>query len=94
MKKKMQSLSRQREKLIEKIAAQRASLANEMNPWQTRFHRIDQGISVLKFLKNHPALTFSGGLLIQAVGTTRMGKWLRVGWLAWQIAKKFRNHKS
>jgi len=85
MNEKLIRLAERRESLVAQAAAQRTALAQHIEPWRIPLARVDQGLAVLRYLKNHPAWIVGGGVLLAALRPGRVGKWLRRGWVTWQM---------
>lgn len=87
-------LTKQREHLIARAAAQRLSLAQTLEPLRVPIHRIDQGLAVLRYIARHPAWIIGGGFVIATLRPARVGAWLGRGWMIWKILRKLRNNKQ
>ena len=87
---KLIRLAERRERLVAQAAAQRMALAQNIEPWRIPLALADQGLAALRFIKSHPAWIVSGGVLLAALRPGRVGKWLRRGWVTWQIMHKLR----
>ncbi|MFP5408179.1 MAG: YqjK-like family protein [Gammaproteobacteria bacterium] len=83
-------LAERRRRLVAQAALQRFTLANEMVPWRARLARVDQGVAVFRYLRSRPFLVVGTALLFAAVRPRGVGKWLRRGWLVWQIGRRLR----
>lgn len=90
---KLMQLAERRERLVMQAAAQRTTLAHNIEPWRTPLALADQGLAALRYLKNHPSWIVGGIFLFAALRPGRVGKWLRRGWVAWQILYKLRGRK-
>ena len=90
MNEKLIRLAERRERLVAKAAAQRMALAQYIEPWRIPLARADQGLAALRFIKSHPAWLVGGGVLLAALRPGRVGKWLRRGWVTWQILHQLR----
>ena len=87
---KLIRLAERRERLVAQAAAQRMALAQNIEPWRKPLARADQGLAALRYIKSHPAWIVGGGALLAALRLGRAGKWLRRGWVTWQIMHKLR----
>lgn len=87
---KLIRLRQRRERLIAQIAMQRLTLAQTVASMRTPIALADRGLAVLRFIKRHPVLLAGAGMLLGALRPSRVGKWLRGGWLAWQFMRKLR----
>jgi hypothetical protein len=79
-----------REHLIARVAAQRIVLAQNIEPWRPPLARVDQGLAAIGYLKRHPAWLIGGSALLVALRPGRVVKWLRRGWVAWQVVHQLR----
>ena len=87
---KLIRLAERRERLVAQAAAQRMVLAQNIEPWRIPLALADQGLDALRFIKRHPAWVVGGGVLLAALRPGRTWKWLRRGWVTWQIMHKLR----
>ena len=90
MNEKLIRLAERRERLVAQAAVQRMTLAQNIEPWRVPLARVDQGLAALRYIKSHPAWIVGGGVLLAALRLGRGGKWLRRGWVAWQMMHKLR----
>ncbi|MEO8417527.1 MAG: YqjK-like family protein [Methylophilaceae bacterium] len=88
---KLIQLAERREHLIAQAAAQRTALAQSIEPWRMPLTLVDQGLSALRFIRSHPAWIVGGAALLAVLRPGRAVKWLRRGWLSWQVINKFRS---
>ncbi len=91
MNEKSARLAEQRERLIKLAATQRTALAQNIEPWRIPLARVDLGLAALRYIKRHPAWLVGGGVLFAALRPSRVVKWLRRGWLAWQMLRGLRS---
>jgi hypothetical protein len=84
---KLIQLAERRERLVAQAATQRIALAQNLEPWRIPLARVDLGLAALRFFKHHPAWLVSGGVLFAAIQPSRAIKWLRRGWMAWQMLR-------
>ncbi|MSP86934.1 MAG: hypothetical protein EXR38_01350 [Methylotenera sp.] len=85
-------LAKRREHLVEKAEAQRLALAQNVEVWSKPLTMADQGLNVLRYIRNHPIMIAGGGTaVLSMLRPSRFGKWFRRGWLAWQILQKLSN---
>jgi hypothetical protein len=82
---KSSHLVEQRENLINLAAAQRTALAQSIEPWRIPLARVDQGLAALQSLKRNPLWLVGGIVILTLLRPVRVVKWLRGGWLAWQV---------
>lgn len=90
MKRKLAQLADRRRQLVAQAARQRTALAQDMAPWRARLALVDQGVAAIRYLRSRPFLILGAALLFAAVRPQGAGKWLRRGWLAWQIGRRLR----
>ena len=87
---KLTRLAERRAHLLAQIAAQRMALAQNIAPWRTPLARVDRGLAVLRYIRCHPAWIVVAVAVLAAWRPTRAGKWLRRGWVTWQIVHRLR----
>ncbi|MDO9272473.1 MAG: YqjK-like family protein [Rugosibacter sp.] len=86
-------LAARREQLIAQAAAQRMALAQSIEPWRAPLALADQGLVVVRLIKSRPAWLVGAAALFLAVlrpaglRSGHIGKWLRRGWVTWQIVQ-------
>ncbi len=90
MTEKLAHLVEQRENLIRLAAAQRTALAQNIEPWRLPLTRVDQGLAALRAIKRNPAWIVGGVALLTVFRPYRVVKWLRGGWVAWQVLRGLR----
>lgn len=91
MNKKLRQLAERRERLVAQAAAQRMTLAQNIEPWRLPLARADQGLAALRYIKGHPAWIVGGVVLLLGVlRPGRVGKWLGRGWVTWRMVHKLR----
>jgi hypothetical protein len=83
-------LVEQRKNLIKLAAAQRAALAQHIEPWRMPLARVDQGLAALRVIKRNPAWIVGGLVFLTVLRPYRVVKWLRGGWVAWQMLRGLR----
>jgi hypothetical protein len=83
-------LVEQRKNLIKLAAAQRAALAQHIEPWRMPLARVDQGLAALRVIKRNPAWIVGGLVFLTVLRPYRVVKWLRGGWVAWQMLRVLR----
>lgn len=88
---KLIRLAERRERLVAQAAAQRVALAQNIEPWRVPLALADQGLAALRFIKRHPAWMVGGVVMFAALRPGNVGKWLRRGWVTWQIMHKLRS---
>jgi hypothetical protein len=87
------SLAERREHLLAQSAAQRSALARDIEVWRKPLAMADQGLAALRSLKRHPAWIAAGLGLLVSLRPGRVGKWLRYGWVSWQLVQQLRSRR-
>lgn len=90
MNQKLTLLAERRRRLVAQAAAERITLAQDLQPWRARLALVDQGVAVFRTVGRHPALIVSAALLLVALRPRYAVKWLQRGWLAWQLGRRLR----
>ena len=84
-------LAARRQKLVAQAAVQRSTLAYELEPWRARLVLVDRGVAALRYIGRTPALMMAGGALLLVFWRPgHTGKWLRRGWVVWQLGRRLR----
>lgn len=86
-------LAERRRHLVAQASAQRMALAQNMAVWHRPLALADTGLAALRFIKSHPVWIAGGSLLLSSLRPGGLGKWLRRGWLTWQVIRKLRSPK-
>jgi len=85
--KRLTELALKREQLQQQITRQRIILARDIEPLAKPLAVADQALDLLRRASAHTELVL-GGLIILATWRNRgPGKWLRRGWLTWEISQ-------
>jgi hypothetical protein len=87
---KLTQLAERRERLVAQAAAQRMALAQNIEPWRIPLARIDQGLAAMRVIKRHPAWIVGSVVLFAVLRPVRVVKWLRRGWVVWQMLPRLR----
>lgn len=77
-----------RQLLLAQSALQRATLAQEIAPWQPRLAWVDRGIAAGRYLQRYPAALAAAGLLLVALRPHRAVAWFERGWMLWQVGSR------
>lgn len=83
-------LAERRERLVAQAAAQRRTLALDIEPWRIPLALADQGLTALRYIKRHPEWIIGGIVLLAALRPRHVGKWLGRGWVSWQLVHRLR----
>jgi hypothetical protein len=94
MNNKLSQLAARRQQLVALSAAQRATLAYDLEPWRARLALVDRGVAGIRYVRRHPVLMLGGALVFAALRLRQTGKWLQRGLLVWQIGRSFRQQSS
>jgi hypothetical protein len=78
-------LSRRRSELVARSAAQRAELGELCHVWRVPLAIVDQGVTVWRFFRMHPALLAGLSAAFVVVWPRRSVKWLGRGWALWRF---------
>lgn len=92
MRGELQRLAERRGELVARAATQRIALAHALEPWRPRLALVDRGVAVFRYLAHHPALVAGAVLLFVVLRPRQAGKWLRRGWMVWQLGRSL--HRS
>lgn len=91
MTQRFNSVAERRSRLLEKIQVQRLALAHDMQPWRGRLALVDQGVAAFHYFKSHAAVMIGSTLLIAVLRPRFTGRWLRRGWMLWQLGRRLRS---
>ena len=83
-------IAERRHALVTRAAAQRLQLGQDLDAWRRPLAIADKGMAAVRFIKSHPAWMMGGVVLPGLMGPTLVGKWMRRGWFALQVANKLR----
>jgi hypothetical protein len=83
-------LVERRERLVAQAAAQRRTLAQDIEPWRTPLALTDQGLHALRYIRSHPKWIVGGIALFAILRPRHVGKWLGRGWMTWQLIHSLR----
>lgn len=78
-----------RQHLIAEAALQRVQLSQQADVLRKPLALADNGLSIVRYIKHHPLLLASGATILTIANKSKMAKWVRRGWLTWQLAKRF-----
>jgi hypothetical protein len=82
-------ITRRKERLIGRAAAQRAAMADAWHYWQQPAHVVDRGIAAARFLKSHPLLLGVGVAAAVVLGRRNLLGWISRGWVVWRALRSF-----
>jgi hypothetical protein len=86
-----QRIAQRRSHLQIVAASQRAELGQCIERLRAPLALVDRGVQAIRFVRRHPLLLGGAGALFVALRPYRISKWLRRGWLAWQLVRRLRN---
>ncbi len=78
-------LAERRATLLERSAAQRAHLSQALAPWRAPLAMVEQGLTVVNYVRGHPALLVGVVAFVAVLRPRRGARWLGRGWLAWRV---------
>lgn len=87
---KLVAIEARRQILIEAAAAQRVALAQDIEPWRAPLALADQGLRVLRIVRQHPQWLIGAVALYALIRPRGVGLWLQRGWVGWQLAQRLR----
>ena len=94
MSKKSLDVTTHRQQLLALIEVQRSQFERHASALHTPLKLADKGLSVARYLYHHPILTIGSTLLFAAKRPRGMGKWLKRGWMVWQVARGLRKSQA
>ena len=86
-----QRIAQRRSHLQAVAASQRPELGQCVERFRAPLALVDHGVEAIHFVRRHPLLLGGVSALFVALRPYRMSKWLRRGWLAWQLVRRLRN---
>jgi hypothetical protein len=88
MNKKSDQLAQRRKHLLAQVAAQRIVLAQNVEPLRAPLLLIDRGVTTLRYLKRHPTILVTAGLMLATFRLKYTGKWVQRAWIGWQLGRR------
>jgi hypothetical protein len=82
---RLAEISRRRTELVARSAVQRAELGDIGHAWRVPMAIVDQGVTVWRFFRAHPALLVGLGVAFAVARPRRAVKWLGRGWTLWRF---------
>ena len=82
-------LAKRRLRLIKRAENQRIAIRQYFNVWRPPLELVDHGISFVTRLRRQPILLVGASILSAAYGMKGPRKWLKVGWMLWQMSRKY-----
>ena len=91
-------IHRQRGRLLERIAGQRAALSRDLQPIRASLSSVDRVVgrirSVTDYIKRHPSLVALGVAGLFMVRTDGAWRWTKRAFFAWRAWRAFGNKLS
>ena len=88
-------IHRQRGRLLERIAGQRAALSRDLQPISASLFRVDRVVgrvrSVADYIKRHPSIAALAVAGLFAIKTERAWRWTKRAFFAWRTWRAFGN---
>lgn len=94
MNEKIDRLAARRAMLIARAASQREELAQAAMPWRASLAVIDRGLSIARYLRQHPVFLLAAATTAALMRPRRLFKWIKHGWLAWRLLLGVRRRLS
>ena len=94
MSKKSLDVTTHRQQLLALIEVQRNQFEYNASALHAPLNLADKGLSVARYLYHHPILTIGSTLLLATKRPRGMGKWLKRGWMVWQVARGLRKSQA
>lgn len=91
MNEKLAQLAKRRQLLIEQAAAQRVTLARNIEPLRIPLAVVDRGIRVVRYVKRYPIIALGASALFGILRHTRAIRWLRSGWTLFKSTRSLRD---
>ena len=88
MNKKLIHLAQRRQHLLAQVAVQRIALAQNVESLRAPLRIMDQGVAVLRYLKQYPAVLVGISLILASLRLKRAGKWAQRIWIGWQLGHR------
>jgi len=84
---RLRELALKREQLQQQIARQRFILGKDIEPLAKPLAIADQALDILHRASAHTDLVIGGLIILSTWRNRGAGKWLRRGWLTWEISQ-------
>ena len=95
---RLSDIQLRRGQLLERIAAQRATLGRQLSPVQRPLYKADCWLARISsagtYLKRHPSIVALGTAALFLLKTERVWQWSKRGFLAWQSWRALRDSFS
>ncbi len=84
---KLIELAERRTILVARAATQRAELSQALAPWREALAVAHRGWVAMRYIRSHGSLLMGVAAFVAPFGPWRAAKWLRRGWLVWNMAR-------
>ncbi|HUW29725.1 MAG TPA: YqjK-like family protein [Sulfuriferula sp.] len=90
MKHNLHQIAQRRSHLQALAALQRVQLGQSIESLRTPLLLLDRGVDAIRFVRRNPLLLAGAGALFVALRRYGAGKWMRRGWVVWQLVRRLR----
>lgn len=90
MKSNLDQIAQRRSHLQALAALQRVQLGQSIERLHTPLSLVDRGVDAIRFVRRNPLLLTGAGALFVALRQYGAGKWVRRGWVVWQLVRSLR----
>lgn len=90
MKHNLRQIAQRRNHLQAQAALQRVQLGQSIERLRAPLLLVDRGVDAIRFVRRNPLLLAGAGALFIALRQYGAGKWMRRGWVVWQLMRRLR----
>lgn len=90
MKHNLHRIAQRRSHLQTLAALQRVELGQSIERLRAPLLVVDRGVDAIRFVRRNPLLLAGAGALFVALRQYGAGKWMRRGWVVWQLVRRLR----
>ncbi len=90
MKHNLHQIAQRRNHLQAQAALQRVQLGQSIERLRAPLLLVDRGVDAIRFVRRNPLLLAGAGALFIALRQHGAGKWMRRGWVVWQLVRRLR----
>jgi len=87
------TITRRRESLIARAAAQRGEVGRLVQPWLTPLSFMDRGAALMRRVRMHPLGIAVGVLMLFRLGRGGWSLWAGRLWTGWQLYQSLQNQQ-
>ncbi|MDI1308063.1 MAG: YqjK-like family protein [Methylotenera sp.] len=80
-----------RQHLVAEAALQRLQLSQQAEILRKPLALVDNGLNIARYIKHHPILLASSATILTIANKSKAAKWVKRGWLTWQLTKRIIN---